>query len=385
MAVVSVDAVIQLVGQVYEAAYDSGKWPLAMQSLQALLDGSRACIGQIGPQSAVFMGSVDDPELGSREAMEAFVRSPFSGIGADIPVGVVYSAFQLIDERQYQRSELWQGWCKPRDLYHDVSSNLLLANQTRWRIDVRRAAIKDPFGTDQISLLTKFLPHLRRAGQISQKFEKTSAFAAILSNMPFGILLVNGHRHVLHLNEAADALLQQPNMPLGRSGNEFVATNLKDDQQLQRMIAECCLLDEGMPSPGGTILLPSVQDGSGLRRIVVSVSPCFDAQAYGLTSERRAVVMIREVAPDAHAEFEGGLRELFDLTKAEARLACALASGRSLREASLELGVTFKTSRTYLERIFTKTKINQQTQLVALLNSARPLIGPSEILNRKLD
>jgi DNA-binding NarL/FixJ family response regulator len=66
------------------------------------------------------------------------------------------------------------------------------------------------------------------------------------------------------------------------------------------------------------------------------------------------------------------LTGLFDLTPAEAKLATALTVGRSLKSAAADSGVTFKTARTYLDRIFRKTGTNQQSQLVALLKSVQP-------------
>ncbi|MER9093969.1 hypothetical protein NKI34_23240 [Mesorhizobium sp. M0700] len=66
------------------------------------------------------------------------------------------------------------------------------------------------------------------------------------------------------------------------------------------------------------------------------------------------------------------LSGLFDLTPAEARLATALASGRSVQEAAIEIGIAVKSARTYLERIHRKTGTNRQSQLMALLKSARP-------------
>ena len=65
------------------------------------------------------------------------------------------------------------------------------------------------------------------------------------------------------------------------------------------------------------------------------------------------------------------LTGLFDPTPAEARLAIALAAGRSLKSAASEGGLTLKTYRTYLDRIFFKTGTHQQSELVALLKSAQ--------------
>jgi DNA-binding CsgD family transcriptional regulator len=100
-----------------------------------------------------------------------------------------------------------------------------------------------------------------------------------------------------------------------------------------------------------------------------------DARAYGLASERCAVIMVTEFAHSIGDGFETHVRDLFDLTSAEARLAAALASGRSLKEATASSNITVKTGRTYLSRIFSKTRTRQQSELVALLKSTEPLSG----------
>ncbi|RVA71579.1 helix-turn-helix transcriptional regulator, partial [Mesorhizobium sp. M7A.F.Ca.CA.001.08.2.1] len=130
-----------------------------------------------------------------------------------------------------------------------------------------------------------------------------------------------------------------------------------------------------MPGVGGTLLVPSDRRQSDLARLVLSVAPFVDARAYGLASERCAVVMVTEVARRIPDGFELHVRELFDLTPAEARLATELASGRSLKEVAAASNITVKTGRTYLERIFAKTETRQQSELVALLKSTEPLTG----------
>ena len=69
------------------------------------------------------------------------------------------------------------------------------------------------------------------------------------------------------------------------------------------------------------------------------------------------------------------LRALFDLSPAEAKLAAALASGMTLKEAAAGARIQINTARSYLDSIFRKTGTHQQSQLVALLKSAQPLIG----------
>lgn len=72
------------------------------------------------------------------------------------------------------------------------------------------------------------------------------------------------------------------------------------------------------------------------------------------------------------------LRELvfenFGLTIAERRLALLLLSGKSLQAAAQEANLTISTARSYLKRIFAKTGINRQSQLMSLYYKMVPSV-----------
>ncbi len=64
---------------------------------------------------------------------------------------------------------------------------------------------------------------------------------------------------------------------------------------------------------------------------------------------------------------EAVLQRLFDLTAAEARLACSISGGETLGEAAAALGVKISTARCQLASLKAKTGTRRQAQLVALL------------------
>jgi len=63
------------------------------------------------------------------------------------------------------------------------------------------------------------------------------------------------------------------------------------------------------------------------------------------------------------------LRAWFDFTKAEARLACAIASGKTSQDYSSERGVSLNTVKTQFQSILDKTRMHRQVDLVRLLGS----------------
>lgn len=60
------------------------------------------------------------------------------------------------------------------------------------------------------------------------------------------------------------------------------------------------------------------------------------------------------------------LKQLFDLTPAEANLTRNLAAGHTLNAAASIQGITVGTARNYLHRIFSKTGTSQQSELISL-------------------
>lgn len=72
------------------------------------------------------------------------------------------------------------------------------------------------------------------------------------------------------------------------------------------------------------------------------------------------------------------LLQTFGLTSAERRLAHCLLSGQSVQEAAEELSITTATARSYLKRVFSKTNIHRQSELIALYHRTMPPVRMPE-------
>jgi DNA-binding CsgD family transcriptional regulator len=91
------------------------------------------------------------------------------------------------------------------------------------------------------------------------------------------------------------------------------------------------------------------------------------AEALGDRAPAAAVfVSDPEARPDSNQQH---LRELYALTVVEARLAAWLAQGKSVNEAAAAMGITVNTARAYLKRIYDKTGVRRQPELVRVLLS----------------
>ena len=100
------------------------------------------------------------------------------------------------------------------------------------------------------------------------------------------------------------------------------------------------------------------------------------------TSVSRAVVRIARipaifVSDPGHAISvdRERLQRFYKLTPAEARLAALLAEGKHLDDAAATLAITLHTARTHLKRIFSKTDVQSQADLVRLVLDLANQIG----------
>jgi DNA-binding CsgD family transcriptional regulator len=96
--------------------------------------------------------------------------------------------------------------------------------------------------------------------------------------------------------------------------------------------------------------------------------------AHDIFSGAAVIVILTSVGMSVNAPDMPLLRALFDLSPAEAKLAAALSSGRTLQQAADDAQIRISTARSYLEAVLRKTGTRQQSQLVALLKSAQPLV-----------
>lgn len=93
-----------------------------------------------------------------------------------------------------------------------------------------------------------------------------------------------------------------------------------------------------------------------------------------LGREMPAVVIYLHAGPIQVSSAQ--LEKLFGLSGTEARLAAALARGRSLTQAAVDIGVTEQTARRYSKLIFAKTGANRQAELIRRILGSGAVLAP---------
>jgi DNA-binding CsgD family transcriptional regulator len=183
-----------------------------------------------------------------------------------------------------------------------------------------------------------------------------------LAASPHALFIVDAGAHVLHANPAAERLLAGRDA-LGVASGRLSALAAEPTQRLHALVARAAAAGERR---GGSMSL-----ASPLRQLPlpVSVAPVRAEASIAVRQEPSVLVCVTDLEARTRLSVER-LREIFDLSPAEARVAAALFEGDTPREAAERLGVSFFTVRGHLVRIFEKTGVSRQAELARLLAAA---------------
>ena len=262
--------------------------------------------------------------------------------------------------------------------YHHVTADAGTSDDARYHLVMLRARDALPFdGQDSIQC-AMLLRHIRRAFELAGRLGTTDierqVYAGVLDKLSVGAIILDDKGAVLQTTALAAAVLSAHDGLTTHRGH-LAATSASDDKELQLAIraalAGQLAEGEGMAAPRAV----SVARDSGARDLGLIVQP-LGASARSDSKLRRsaAVVFIRDA--DRNAELESGtLRQLFDLTPAEAAVARSLTTGRSLDEAAEVLNISRNTARAHLRSIFSKSGITRQTELMRLMLNSAAVLG----------
>jgi DNA-binding CsgD family transcriptional regulator len=237
---------------------------------------------------------------------------------------------------------------------------------------IDRGEREPAFESADVALLTAIMPHLQQALQVHRRLVVAEGFATgavdAFDALGEALFVVDRSARVVRLNRAAELLLLGPNGVALQDGALSFASAAAT-AELRTAIGHAVTTSaRGGYANGGRFVV--ARSSGGPMRVLVS--PSRSAHDF-LGFDAHALVLID--ARDRRVVDGATLRRMFDLTEAETRLACALANGRTLRQAASDLGLREGTVRTRLKTIFHKTGTHRQVDLVVLLRQAGEASG----------
>lgn len=249
-----------------------------------------------------------------------------------------------------------------------------------WIDVVRRRCGASPFDVHDEARLRELLPHLARALEIharamSLELER-SVHEDTIDFFLLGSVLLDGGLRVLRINRAASTIMAaHPGIGIGNG--RLMLQDPRARRALEDALSRALSGSSAdAPSRAGDLL--RVEDRGGAVGLLVKRvaqgpwyqgphAPSVVVYLSDLSVSLEALHPAREIPQEL-------LARLFGLTPQEARLALLLADGCSLAQAAGRIGVAETAARSYSKRIYAKTGIKGQSDLVRLVYRSLALL-----------
>lgn len=361
-----------LIAEIYDAAREPALWDDVLSRIARSCGGRTAvlyefdraanraeAIGsyQIDPGwMAAYEGHYSKLDVWNRRAMAR-------------PIGVAGGTQALISDAELARSEFYNDHLRHVGIFYGAGGVVDRSAAYMSLVGVQRAHRAGPFGPDEFRVFDLLFPHLRRALRLRRELGRarvpSGALVETLDHLAEGVILVDRQARPVFLNAAASALADA-GRGLRIEGGRLAGATPSQTASLRRAIATAALAAGGRGrESGGTVMLRTDAASPPLR---VTVSPL----RTGGTGPRApcAVLFVQDDGRD-RLPLET-LRRRHGLTAAETRLLGGLGAGKTLKAIAAEQCVSVNTLRVHLQRLFAKTGLHRQSELVRLVTMPRP-------------
>jgi hypothetical protein len=359
-----------VIGMAYDAALEPNGWASLLAHLSQALEAERASIGLApakGSRIKLSVAHEHDPALLERWLKEFDGYSPIYQRVRMRPCGEVLRAGELRGS-DWRRSEVYQRIFRPMGLEDQVGAFLSEDSGGKVFVELSRSY---PFDEAQIKRLQYVLPHLVRAAVIHQKVYVPSCprggVDAALDLLSCGLVTVAWNGIVLHANREAERILRESD-GFATHSSRLETSDPLARSKLDAAIAQAALAATGGAAWGATALaIRRLSEKRPYEVLVAPIAPRAQALTFCfLATAPAAIVLVTD--PDASpAPATIILQRLYNLTPALARLAAALAAGKTVSEYAEAAHVTQGTARQQLKKLFVRTQTRRQAELVGML------------------
>ncbi len=372
------DRLSRLIGRIYDCAVDPEQWTETLTHIRDTLDLAFVSMnylefGPTYPQTPPDMRTfITDWDMEWIAALGPLVPKiphfdAMRGAALDQPV----TQLSLIDEPDFRRTEFYREWVEPQGLRDTCNISVIKRDRQNAMLSATIRDSRALFSDEDVRLLGLLSPHLRRALMISDMVDEQRSwiqiYNALLDSVSSAVFLVETGARLRYHNAAAEQLLVAERCIRLRNGQLQPVSGQHADAFAAALDRACAQDDATLGSWGNGMALPG-EDGAVAIAYVLPLGRSERRRALG---PGLAAIFMTSNA-DARPPSMEVIAALSGLTLAEARVALAIASGKSTQTAANESGISIHTLRKHLANIYEKTGMRSQTALATFVNRLNP-------------
>lgn len=264
----------------------------------------------------------------------------------------------VVTDEERATIPLYQDFLIPKGYGAGTATAVLVPSGDSVIVHCERPLSEGDFGPETIAALDGLRPHLARAALLSARLEMeriaTTTRTLEALGLPAAVLGQGGR--VIGANPSLVAMMPHT---LSDQPSRLAVVDPSADRLLREAVGRS---EQAAVLPVRSIPIAA----SGERPPVILHLVPIRGAAHDVFARARFVLIATPVViqgvPSADV-----VQGLFDLTPAESRLATLIAAGDAPAPAAAKLGITPNTARSVLKRIFQKTGVSRQAELVGLL------------------
>ena len=362
MAVSEMDYV-RMLEIVSEAILDPSKWIELLQ----LLASVTGCVGggltledaHSGIGNPIDYFGFDEGHV-AKTWHHYLPQNPLFSIAPKLQTGFVVTNSMVVPEATFKKSEFYDGWARPQGICSPATVVLHRSGSVYVPLTLIRADGHGDMDDEGLDLLRKLAPALTRAFAITMRLERfknrEAAFQEAMSRLAFAVILTDANDQVVFANDMADDLL--------RTGEIFAVRR----NRLLALHGATADFDAAVANPPAQFVARH-PDGRSMFCIVLPLQ-----QATSFVADEPAATRMIILGPQKidHVLAGDALAAAHGLTAAEQAVLNSLLRGEEPAATAAVLGVNITTVRTHLLRIFAKTGIHRQSELMRLAWSMTP-------------
>lgn len=349
-----------------DAALEPELWP---KVLQQLADAAGATGLLLVPVSARVQGLPITDSLG--ELAESYFKDGWyigdkrAQVGAPIAIrkGIVVDA-DIIDTETMKRDPYYQELLRPHG-FEWFAAVAFRAEDDVFGASFQRTIAQGPYTPEEQQHLLRISGRLTTAATLARKLAAAAVDGMVKAFETAGspLLLANRAGKIVGANARAEPYVHDP---LHVLNGDMMLSSAAERSSLDLHILSAVRggppLD-GAPRDFATVSRP------GRRPLYLRAVPA-PRRLTNYFSPAATVILIidPESTPRSHVVT---IQRLFALTPAEARLALAIADGKSPEVCAAELSLTLPSLRQLTKQVMAKTETHRQAELVALIARCR--------------
>jgi DNA-binding CsgD family transcriptional regulator len=358
-----------LIGEIYDAALDQSRWPSVLDK----------CIGFIGGCAAALFfkdASANRGDTYFETGITPYYRNLYfdqyvaldpataSHFQAEIEQPVAITDFMPFDE--FQQTRFYREWVQPQGLIDFVSTVLDRSATSVVMFGVFRHQRDGLANDDTRRRMRLIAPHIRRAvivGRLIDLKHTDAKSFEILDSLGTAIFLVGADGFIIHSNLMGNTMLDDGAL-LQSVGGRLVVEDVRMGEAMHEGFAAACEADtaQGVKAIALPLLSKTGERFVGHLLPLSSSARRRSTLQYGAV----AVLFVRKVTLEMPLTAEV-IAKAFKLTPTELRVLLAVVEVGGAPEVALMLGIAVSTVKTHLVRLFHKTGVTRQADLVKLV------------------